>query len=339
MSQTPKTNPAKPRCGLCGKTKNLAKTDCCGQWICSDEHKYVLFSYARNSCSRNHRRYTLCAYHHGEGHKGHWKDCKLCRKSFQTEIYVWYGTNEYNFEVLENPPHFEPTLCDRCRVVIKLGTDGYSTGPRGTLCERCSDLGRYGPPPPSKAKRPSTPRKPRLQFPANSNPDAIEIILSAQVRKKWRVEPTVRATEPPAHWLGQWRMDFGQKPDRTRWALVTNVATLYTFVFPVKELGKRDNFEKLFRVRLGFAIVDAPALAPWKDAPIIFAAGNPRMAIGSMNDMRRHLAWRTETSVGPMKDDEDWINKTPFLSLPTKFPDKEFARRLAEASPLNVKSR
>jgi hypothetical protein len=36
----------KPRRGLCGKTKKLTKTECCGQWICDDEDKYVLFSYA-----------------------------------------------------------------------------------------------------------------------------------------------------------------------------------------------------------------------------------------------------------------------------------------------------
>ena len=64
----------RPRCGLCGKTGGLIKTDCCGNWICDDEHKYVLFSYARNSCHRNHSRYTLCAYHHNEGHAGDWKD-------------------------------------------------------------------------------------------------------------------------------------------------------------------------------------------------------------------------------------------------------------------------
>jgi hypothetical protein len=330
MSQSLKAKAVKPRCGLCGKTKNLAQTECCGQWICSDEHKYVLFSYARNSCSRNHRRFTLCGFHSGEGHKGHWKDCKKCRASFQTEMYVWYSTNEYNFEKLENPPHYEPTLCDRCGIVIKLGTDGYSVGPKGTICERCNYEEHYQPT--AKAGRRVVPRKLKPQLPVNSNPDAIEIILSAQVRKNWRVEPTVRATEPPAHWLGQWRLDFGRKPDRTRWALVTNIVTLYTFVFPLKELGRRDNFDKLFRLRLGFAIVDAPLLATWKEAPIIFAAGNPRMAVGSMNNMRQHLAWRTETSVGPMKDDEDWINQTPFLSLPDYFPDKAFAKRLTEAN-------
>lgn len=48
-----------PRCGLCGKKGELIKTECCGQWICDDEVDYVPFSYDRNSCSRNHRCYTL----------------------------------------------------------------------------------------------------------------------------------------------------------------------------------------------------------------------------------------------------------------------------------------
>ena len=132
----PKTD--KPRCGLCGKAGKLIKTDCCGNWICDDEHKYVLFSYARNSCHRNHSHYTLCSYHHNEGHKGSWKDCQECRNSFETEMYVWHGTNEYNFEKLPNPPSFEPTKCSKCGAVIKLGTDGYIQDQDGYRCEKCS---------------------------------------------------------------------------------------------------------------------------------------------------------------------------------------------------------
>jgi hypothetical protein len=26
-------------------------------------------------------------------------------------VYLWYGTNEYNFEKLPNPPAYEPTKC------------------------------------------------------------------------------------------------------------------------------------------------------------------------------------------------------------------------------------
>jgi hypothetical protein len=86
----------RPRCGLCGKTKKLTKAECCNQWICDDEDKYVLFSYAINSCYRNHRRYTLCGYHPTEEHPGDLKDCPKCRNSFATEMYVFYGTNEFN---------------------------------------------------------------------------------------------------------------------------------------------------------------------------------------------------------------------------------------------------
>ena len=133
-----KSSADKPRCDLCGKTKNLTKTECCGNWICDDEHKYVMFSYARNSCYRNHRRYTLCGYHHAEEHEGHWKDCPECRNSFETEMHVYYGTNEYNFEKLENPPLYEPTKCSKCGVIIKLGTDGYTISGNEYWCEECS---------------------------------------------------------------------------------------------------------------------------------------------------------------------------------------------------------
>jgi len=134
-----KTVKPRPRCGLCGKTKSLTKTPCCGNWICDDEHKYVMFSYARNSCYRNHERYTLCPYHHNEEHSGHWKDCKICRKSFATEMYVWYGTNEFNFEKLENPPEYEPTRCSTCGKIIKLGTDGYAQLGDEYTCEKCNN--------------------------------------------------------------------------------------------------------------------------------------------------------------------------------------------------------
>ena len=128
----------KPRCGLCGKTGKLIRTECCGQWICDDGHKYVLFSYARNSCHRNHSRYTLCAAHRDEGHTGDWKTCAECRESFETEMYVWYGTNEYNFERLENPPAYEPTKCSKCGIVIKLGTDGFTLSRDQYWCEECA---------------------------------------------------------------------------------------------------------------------------------------------------------------------------------------------------------
>lgn len=128
------------RCGLCGRAENLIQTECCGQWICNDESKYVAFSYARNSCSRNHSRFTLCGFHHAEGHSGNWQDCPGCRGEFETEIYVYYGTNEYNFTRLENPPSYSPTKCGKCGTVIRLGSGGYSFHKGRYFCGKCSGV-------------------------------------------------------------------------------------------------------------------------------------------------------------------------------------------------------
>jgi len=129
----------RPRCGLCGKARGLTETECCGRWICDDEDKYVIFSYARNSCHRNHRRLTLCGYHHAEGHPGSWKECLPCSRSFKTEMYVWYGTNAYNFEKLENPPSYAPTQCSACGAVIVLSQDVYSVLGDDYRCETCTE--------------------------------------------------------------------------------------------------------------------------------------------------------------------------------------------------------
>lgn len=128
------------RCGLCGKTRKLTRTECCGNWICDDEGTYVPFSYARNSCDRNHRRYTLCGSHHAEEHPGPWTDCRACREGFETEMYVWYGTNEYNFEKLKNPPSYAPTRCSKCGTVMVLSEGGYSTLGTQYFCEACTEF-------------------------------------------------------------------------------------------------------------------------------------------------------------------------------------------------------
>ena len=138
-----KENSGSPRCGLCGKSGKLIKTECCDQWICDDEDKYVLFSYATNSCQRNHRRFTLCGYHYNEDHDSHdWKTCQKCRESIETEMYVWYGTNEYNFEKLKDIPSYEPTICANCNTIIKLGEGGYSRKGGKYFCYDCSEI-RY----------------------------------------------------------------------------------------------------------------------------------------------------------------------------------------------------
>lgn len=127
-----------PPCGLCGKTKKARyKTECCGNWVCGSENEYVMFSYSRDICSRNHRRYTLCGHHHTEEHVGDWKICVKCHESFEPEMFVWYGTNEYNFEKLPNPLAFEPTYCSKCNERIILPDEGFSTLCGVYRCDNC----------------------------------------------------------------------------------------------------------------------------------------------------------------------------------------------------------
>ncbi len=127
-----------PKCGLCGKTTNLTKTPCCDQWICDDMADYKLFSYERNSCSRNHSRYTLCGYHYAEDHKGDWKTCEDCKNGYNTELYVYFGTNEYNFEKLKDIPEFEYERCAECGGIVKQGEEGFSGDGTNVWCEKCT---------------------------------------------------------------------------------------------------------------------------------------------------------------------------------------------------------
>lgn len=140
VQKTARRRSSEPRCGLCGKTGRLTQTVCCGQWICNDEHKYVPFSYARNSCHRNHRRFTLCGYHFTEEHPGDWRECPKCRNDFETEMYVYFGTNEYNFVKLDNPPEYEPTRCKTCNRIIRLGEDGYTIKSGAYYCTNCFEI-------------------------------------------------------------------------------------------------------------------------------------------------------------------------------------------------------
>jgi len=130
---------AEKKCGLCGKKGKLTKTKCCDEWICDDTENYVMFSYAKSSCYRNHDRYTLCAFHYNEGHKGKWQDCKKCKKDFKGEEYAYFTTNEFNFEPLEDVPEFEPTYCSKCNKQINIGYDPHSMTPSSNeyVCAKC----------------------------------------------------------------------------------------------------------------------------------------------------------------------------------------------------------
>ena len=127
---------SKSICGLCGsKTKNLTKTHCCDNWICDGSDSNALFSCHSNSCYENHDCYTICAYHSNEKHKGEWQDCKKCKNSFDLPNYVDMGTNEYNFDVLQNPEKVTVTCVNCGFTADSINGFAYQTS-KGHFCSK-----------------------------------------------------------------------------------------------------------------------------------------------------------------------------------------------------------
>ena len=47
---------------------------------------------------------TFCLTHYYSKHKGKWQECKQCKDEYSIENYVYFATNDFNFEKLPNAP-------------------------------------------------------------------------------------------------------------------------------------------------------------------------------------------------------------------------------------------
>lgn len=133
-------------CGLCRARKPPFKyTECCRRVVCADEGNYVLMSYGRNSCSRNHNRYTNCSNHNQAGHAGRWQDCAACKNGYDEYDWWTFGSNPpdlaacCNFpdDVLQGPRPSLP-LCSGCRRPVDTATEAHSFGATGLCCMACT---------------------------------------------------------------------------------------------------------------------------------------------------------------------------------------------------------
>ncbi len=134
----------------------------------------------------------------------------------------------------------------------------------------------------------------------------------------------------------QWRVEFCKDWAGQNLFVVTNLATLFTFLIPRAQKQTRPDLERNFRTRLGFALLAGEPLLDWKPDQIIFARSNPRKVIGSMNDMIYNLQFEPTEALRqafPDLDEEDNLNHTPFSAIGPKgrmdFPDKVWIAAIA----------
>jgi hypothetical protein len=158
----------------------------------------------------------------------------------------------------------------------------------------------------------------------------VELILSkaASVHLKQRVLQPM--TDPCSHFLMQWRVETAEDHCRQEFYMVTNCATLFTFLLPRTREMRWPDLATAFRTRLRFALLAASPPAEIAISEIIPVKGNPRKVIGSMNEMCYLLS--QGCTAPPTDDPEGELNNTPFGAIGDTrhfgFPDLLWQRRL-----------
>ena len=165
-------------------------------------------------------------------------------------------------------------------------------------------------------------------------PAPLEIVLSARAARFLRTKPARAFSQLAAgHFLTQWRVDPADDGDGGRWFMVTNLATLFTFLLPRPPSSRLDSFVRDFRIRLGFALLAASPPLEWAPSEVVAVSGNPRAVVGSMNNMAQLLAWpRQPGAMTPHEDHEAMLQRTPFSAVGDKghygIPDQTWLKHL-----------
>jgi hypothetical protein len=152
-------------------------------------------------------------------------------------------------------------------------------------------------------------------------PTPVELILSARAAKSLRVRQLAPASDNPAHFVTQWRVELCKDWANRNQFLVTNLSTLYTFLIPRTPRQTRVQREQEFRMRLGFALLAGKPMVEWRPDSLLYVRAAPRKVIGSMNDMVYHLQFEPIESFDeefPDRDAADLLNHTPFSAIGSK---------------------
>jgi hypothetical protein len=158
----------------------------------------------------------------------------------------------------------------------------------------------------------------------------LEIMFSSNVAKALRVKDLAPASTHPRHFLQQWRIEIADNLMGGKAFLITNLATLFTFLIPQEPRYSLDSVLDTFLMRLRFSLLASNPPSEWKPSQIVAVRGNPRAVIGSMNDMVSMITFRREAEAFDGTEAEDFLNRTPFSMIGMRSPKDEFLRRLQE---------
>jgi hypothetical protein len=158
----------------------------------------------------------------------------------------------------------------------------------------------------------------------------IELLFSTNTAKALRVKKMAPASPHPGNFLQQWRIELVDDRMGRKAILITNLATLFTFLIPQEPGCSLPLVLDTFLMRLGFSLLASNPPIEWKPSQIVPARGNPRAVIGSMNDMISMLTFRRDSDNLYGEDAEDFLNETPFSMIKMNSPGDEFLRRLQD---------
>ena len=105
-------------CRKCGDIDNMGYSTCCDRALCKD-------------CLWGHERYSRCAFHSNEGHKGSWKTCEECEAEGDCFEDSLYGFSD------EEDEEDTPKKCKRCQEDIDLLKSDYTKKGKDFYCIEC----------------------------------------------------------------------------------------------------------------------------------------------------------------------------------------------------------
>lgn len=141
LSSPPDRRPRDDRtgCTACGRRGEVKPSECCGLLFCAGGSPFSPYASPLAHCERSHSRYTVCGYHHGQGHAGPWANCEVCKSDFEPQLYEYYASNRCNSGQRPYDSKLHHPRCNDCARWIDLLADGYWVEGGGFLCIRCAE--------------------------------------------------------------------------------------------------------------------------------------------------------------------------------------------------------